>query len=146
MASTTPAKSLGQYLHAPRDLRLESKDLAPLGPDEVQISIRATTLCGSDLHYYAHGRNGSILVREPLCLGHEASGTVLAVGRDVQSLHLDDKVAIECGLPCETCELCREGRYNLCSNMRFRSSGSAFPHLQGTLQETINHPAKWVHR
>lgn len=146
MASAFTLKSLGQYLHAPRDLRLESKDLAPPKPDEVQVSIRATTLCGSDLHYYAHGRNGSILVREPLCLGHEASGTVVAVGQDVKSFHVGDNVAIECGLPCEACELCRDGRYNLCLNMRFRSSGSAFPHLQGTLQEAINHPAKWVHR
>jgi hypothetical protein len=51
MASTSPPRSLGQYLHAPRDLRLESKDLAPLGPDEVQISIRATTLVRKEMKF-----------------------------------------------------------------------------------------------
>lgn len=140
------SNSRGQYLNAPKDLRLETRDLQPPGPNEVQISVRATTLCGSDLHYYAHGRNGSIILREPLCLGHEASGVVISVGSNVQIPTVGDKVAIECGVPCETCDLCQEERYNLCPSLRFRSSGSAFPHFQGTLQETINHPAKWVHR
>ena len=57
-----------------------------------------------------------------------------------------DKVALEVGLPCEQCQRCKEGRYNICKDMKFRSSGKSFPHFQGTLQERINHPAKWCYR
>lgn len=55
-------------------------------------------------------------------------------------------MALEVGLPCEDCQRCRQGRYNICKDVRFRSSGKSFPHFQGTLQERINHPARWCHR
>lgn len=55
-------------------------------------------------------------------------------------------MALEVGLPCGNCARCKEGRYNICKEMRFRSSGKSFPHFQGTLQERINHPAAWVHK
>jgi hypothetical protein len=71
-------RSRGQYLHGPKDLRTESRPIEAPGLGEVQIAIRATTLCGSDLHYYAHGRNGSLIVREPLCLGHDAKSVTCA--------------------------------------------------------------------
>lgn len=115
-------------------------------PDELQISVASTGLCGSDLHYYSQYRNGDILVKEPLSLGHESSGTVAAVGNDVSDFRPGDKVALEVGLPCEECQRCLEGRYNICKDMRFRSSGKSMPHFQGTLQERINHPAKWCYR
>jgi L-iditol 2-dehydrogenase len=57
-----------------------------------------------------------------------------------------DKIALEVGLPCEQCQRCQQGRYNICKDVRFRSSGKAFPHFQGTLQERINHPAKWCYK
>jgi len=136
----------GQFLHGPKDLRVEERSLPALEQDEVQIKIRSTTLCGSDLHYYSHYRNGSIVVREPLCLGHEASGDVISVGSGVTKFKAGDRVAVECGVPCSKCELCLDGRYNLCPKLRFRSSGSAFPHFQGTLQSRINHPAAWTHK
>lgn len=81
-----------------------------------------------------------------MTLGHESAGVVTEVGSDVKSLQVGDRVALEVGLPCEDCALCKEGRYNICKGMRFRSSAKAFPHFQGTLQERINHPAKWVHK
>lgn len=62
------------------------------------------------------------------------------------TLQVGDKVALEVGLPCEQCELCAEGRYNICRKMNFRSSAKAFPHGQGTLQERVNHPARWCHK
>ncbi|KAK4092152.1 sorbitol dehydrogenase [Purpureocillium lilacinum] len=133
-------------LHAARELRLEERDLAAPAPDEVQIAVQSTGLCGSDLHYFNHFRNGDILVREPLTLGHESSGTVVAAGTAVSDLRPGDRVAIEVGLPCESCEYCSQGRYNICRGMRFRSSAKAVPHFQGTLQERINHPARWCHK
>lgn len=143
-------QSLGQYLHGPKDLRLQSQPLSPPAEDEVQVAIRSTTLCGSDLHYYQHFRNGTILVREPLCLGHESAGEVIGLGSKAEQLNptlsIGAKVALEVGVPCENCDLCSKDRYNICPNLRFRSSGSKFPHYQGTLQERLNHPARWVHK
>lgn len=114
---------------------------ATLSPNEVTVRITSTGLCGSDLHYYNHYRNGDILVREPLILGHESCGYVTAVGPDTTSLQVGDFVALEVGLPCGTCNLCAEGRYNICPDLRFRSSAKSWPHFQGTLQSEINHPA-----
>ncbi|KAI0097965.1 alcohol dehydrogenase [Nemania sp. FL0031] len=143
-------ESKGQYLHRAKDLRIETRSLPPLAPDEVQVTIRSTTLCGSDLHYYTHFANGDILVREPLCLGHESSGEVTSLGADVSAIHpslrVGDSVALEVGVPCGDCDKCQNQRYNVCPQLRFRSSGSKFPHYQGTLQERINHPASWVHK
>lgn len=133
-------------LHAPKDLRLEDRTLSAPGPHELQVAVRATGLCGSDLHYYHHYRNGDILVKEPLSLGHESAGVVVAVGPETTQFRVGDKVALEVGQPCETCDRCKEGRYNICKGMKFRSSAKAFPHAQGTLQDRINHPAAWCHK
>lgn len=81
-----------------------------------------------------------------MSLGHESAGIVVGVGSDVKNFNVGDKVALEVGQPCETCERCKEGRYNICKNMRFRSSAKSFPHAQGTLQDRINHPAAWCHK
>lgn len=124
----------------------EERDLPTPAADEVQIAVQATGLCGSDLHYFNHFRNGDILVREPLTLGHESSGTVVAAGSAVKDLVPGDRVALEVGLPCENCEYCTSGRYNICRGIKFRSSAKAFPHAQGTLQERVNHPARWCHK
>lgn len=133
-------------LHGAKDLRIESRSISPPGATELQVSIRSTGLCGSDLHYYRHNRNGDIIVQEPLSLGHESAGVVVGVGSDVKNFSIGDKVALEVGQPCETCERCKEGRYNICKSMRFRSSAKSFPHAQGTLQDRINHPAAWCHK
>jgi len=81
-----------------------------------------------------------------MTLGHESSGVVTEIGSEVSNLKVGDKVALEVGLPCLECTLCKEGRYNICKGMRFRSSAKAFPHFQGTLQERINHPAVYCHK
>ncbi|KAK5656537.1 hypothetical protein OQA88_4516 [Cercophora sp. LCS_1] len=133
-------------LHGARDLRVQDRILTPLDPNEVQVAVKATGLCGSDLHYFNHYRNGDILVCEPLTLGHESAGIVTAVGGNVSSLRIGDRVALEVGQPCERCELCLGGRYNICRDMKFRSSAKAVPHAQGTLQELIVHPARWCHK
>ncbi|KAI0172976.1 GroES-like protein [Hypoxylon sp. FL1284] len=133
-------------LHGARDLRVEVRNLPAPAADEVQVAVQATGLCGSDLHYFRHFRNGTIEAREPLTLGHESAGVVTAVGSACSTLKVGDRVALEVGLPCEDCDLCREGRYNICRGMNFRSSAKAYPHSQGTLQERINHQERWCHK
>ncbi|KAI1212042.1 GroES-like protein [Annulohypoxylon truncatum] len=142
--SATEVKA--SVLHGAGDLRVQVRSLPDPAADEVQIAVKATGLCGSDLHYFRHFRNGQIQVREPLTLGHESAGVVVAVPATGSPFKVGDRVALEVGLPCENCELCREGRYNLCRGMNFRSSAKAFPHAQGTLQERVNHPARWCHK
>lgn len=97
------------------------------------------------VHYYTHGRNGDFAVRAPLVLGHEASGIVTAIAPGVTTLKVGQRVAIEAGINCRSCSFCEKGRYNLCKGMRFCSSASRFPHVDGTLQTKFNHPAHVLH-
>ncbi|KAJ5039940.1 hypothetical protein NUH16_009737 [Penicillium rubens] len=147
--TVSPRTSKGQYLHGPQQLRLEERPMPSIGPSDVRIRVRSTTLCGSDMHYFKFGRNGSIEVKEPLCGGHEAAGEVVEVGAtalETGKFKVGDSVAIESGVACLECDRCKAGRYNICAQMRFRSSGASFPHFQGTLQEFVDHPAEWCHK
>ena len=122
-------------IHAKDDLRVEQADMPDAGPGEVLLKLGAGGICGSDLHYYFEGRNGSFVVREPLIPGHEASGIVVAVGAGVTRVKPGDKVAVSPSHACGHCQGCREGREQLCSNMKFLGSASLFPHVQGMFQE-----------
>ncbi|KAJ7240587.1 chaperonin 10-like protein [Mycena rebaudengoi] len=132
-------------LYGPKDLRIEDRTLWPPQSGHAQVALVATGLCGSDLHYYMHGRNGDFALQAPLVLGHEAAGVVTAVGPGVKSLVPGQRVAIEAGIMCNKCDYCAKGRYNLCKEMRFCSSAKTFPHLDGTLQTYMNHPAHVLH-
>ncbi|GJJ14906.1 hypothetical protein Clacol_009176 [Clathrus columnatus] len=132
-------------LHGATDLRVEQRTVWPPRAGEAQVAIFSTGLCGSDLHYYTHGRNGDFVVREPLVLGHEAAGVITALGEGVSHLHVGQHVAIEAGVMCRSCSHCLGGRYNLCPRLRFASSAKTFPHLDGTLQTRMNHPAHLLH-
>ncbi|KAJ6495410.1 chaperonin 10-like protein [Mycena sanguinolenta] len=132
-------------LYGAKDLRIEDRTLWPPQAGQAQVAVLATGLCGSDLHYYLHGRNGDFAVQAPLVLGHEASGVVTAVGPGVKGLVVGQRVAIEAGIMCNKCDYCRSGRYNLCKEMRFCSSAKTFPHADGTLQTFMNHPAHVLH-
>ncbi|KAI1210820.1 GroES-like protein [Annulohypoxylon truncatum] len=133
-------------LHGPRDLRLEVRNIEEPGPGELQIAVKSTGICGSDVSYYKKFANGDLCACAPLSLGHESSGMVVAIGPQVNGFRVGDRVALEVGVPCGQCGICRQGRYNLCKRMRFRSSAKSVPHYQGTLQERINHPANWCHK
>ncbi|KAK3312412.1 chaperonin 10-like protein [Apodospora peruviana] len=133
-------------LHGPRDLRLERRSIEEPSIGELQIAVRTTGICGSDVSYYKKFANGDLCACMPLSLGHESSGTVVAIGPHVSGFSIGDRVALEVGIPCGQCGICRKGRYNLCKKMRFRSSAKSVPHFQGTLQERINHPAIWCHK
>ncbi|KAG7095403.1 hypothetical protein E1B28_006155 [Marasmius oreades] len=140
---------LAAVLHGPRDLRVESRALFPPHHGECQVQLVATGLCGSDLHYFLAGRNGDFAIQAPLVLGHEAAGVITALGPGVAAQHANLKVgtrvAIEAGVMCRNCKHCSAGRYNLCKGLRFCSSAKTFPHLDGTLQEKMNHPAHLLH-
>jgi L-iditol 2-dehydrogenase len=106
-------------LYAPGDLRVEERPMPEPGPREVLVEIAAVGVCGSDVHYYEHGRIGSHVVRSPMVLGHESAGRVVALGSDVSKHAVGDRVTLEPGVPCGRCRECRAGRYNLCRDVRF---------------------------
>jgi L-iditol 2-dehydrogenase len=72
------------------------------------------------VHDYLHGASGRYVVEEPMIVGHEAAGAVIAVGERVSSIQMGPRVAIEPGITCGRCRCCfKSGRYNLCSNVAF---------------------------
>lgn len=122
-------------IHAKEDLRIEETQEPAVGPGEVLIRLGAGGICGSDLHYYFEGKNGSFVVREPLVPGHEASGVVAQVGAGVKRVQAGDRIAVSPSHACGRCDYCREGREQLCQDMRFLGSASLFPHVQGMMSE-----------
>jgi L-idonate 5-dehydrogenase len=127
-------------VHGAEDLRVVDVPMPSPGPGEVLIRLGAAGICGSDMHYYFHGRNGSFEIREPLVPGHEASGVVAGIGAGVTRVKAGDRIAINPSRPCGRCPGCREGRENLCANMRFLGSASVFPHMQGLFKEYFTMP------
>ena len=122
-------------IYGAHDLRLEDDGVAELGATDVELRLGAGGICGSDLHYYQHGRVGAFVLREPLIPGHEASGVVARIGQKVSRVKVGDKVAINPSHACGQCNYCLGGRFNLCRNMRFLGSASVFPHVQGLFSE-----------
>ncbi len=106
-------------MYGTHDIRLEEVPVPVPGPREVLVEVEAVGVCGSDVHYYEEGRIGSFVVREPLILGHESMGTIVALGEGVTKHEVGERVALEPGVPDGTCRECRAGRYNLCPNVRF---------------------------
>jgi L-iditol 2-dehydrogenase len=106
-------------LHAPGDVRLEDRPHPEPGPLDVVVEVRSVGVCGSDVHYYEHGRIGAFVVEQPLVLGHESMGVVVACGERARKHAVGTRVAMEPGIPCGRCEQCRHGRYNLCPNVEF---------------------------
>ena len=127
--------SLTCRIHGALDLRLEDEPATELGPTEVEMRLGAGGICGSDMHYFQHGRVGAFVVREPLIPGHEVSGVVTRVGERVSRVRVGEKVAINPSHPCGQCDYCFGGRLNLCRQMRFLGSASVFPHVQGMFRE-----------
>jgi L-idonate 5-dehydrogenase len=124
-------------LYGENDIRIETVAVAEPGPGEVLLALAAGGICGSDLHYYQHGGFGPIRVREPIILGHEASGTVVALGQGVSGLAKGDRVAINPSRPCGTCEFCQKGLPIHCLEMRFNGSAMRMPHEQGLFRDHI---------
>jgi len=109
-------------LHGIRDLRVEEMPTPKAGPGEVLVRMRAVGLCGSDVHYYTHGRIGDQVLRKPMIVGHEGAGEVAAVGPGVEHVAAGDRVAIEPSRSCGRCEYCLSGRPNICPNVQFAST------------------------
>ncbi|KAF9534207.1 xylitol dehydrogenase [Crepidotus variabilis] len=119
------------------DVVYEERAIPELGDHEVLVTVKKTGICGSDVHYLAHGRIGHFIVEKPMVLGHESAGIVHKVGSKVKSVKVGDRVAMEPGATCRTCEYCKSGRYELCEDIVF----AATPPYDGTLARYYRLPA-----
>jgi len=122
-------------MNAPLEIELVERPLPDLREDEVLVKVMAVGVCGSDIHYYEHGRIGRYVVEKPLILGHECAGIVKAVGSRVTKFKPGDRVAVEPGVTCGKCPACKEGRYNLCPDVQFLAT----PPVDGAFVQYIAH-------
>lgn len=111
-----------------------------LGPDDVRIKPHTVGICGSDVHYYVHGEAGPCIVKEPMVLGHEVSGTVTEVGSDVLGFAIGDRVCMEPGIPNFKSKASKLGKYNVDPSVVFWAT----PPVHGCLTESVVHPAAFT--
>ncbi|MGS4946520.1 NAD(P)-dependent alcohol dehydrogenase [Meridianimarinicoccus sp. RP-17] len=130
-------------LEETRKLALRDIDLPGVpGPGEVRIAVDTVGICGSDVHYYTHGRIGPFVVTAPMVLGHEASGVVVETGPGVTGLSVGDRVCMEPGIPDMTSRAAKLGVYNVDPAVRFWAT----PPIHGCLTPEVVHPAAFTYR
>ena len=83
----------------------------------VLIRVKATSICGSDVHLYKWDAWAQSNLTPPRIIGHECAGEVVEVGSQVEHIRVGDRVALESHIPCQGCTRCRSGDMHLCSNL-----------------------------
>jgi D-xylulose reductase len=128
-------------LEKAHELTLRDIDLPlDVGPGMVKIKLHTVGVCGSDVHYYTHGRIGPFVVNDPMVLGHEAAGTIVEVGAGVQFLKVGDRVCMEPGVPDPNSRASRLGMYNVDPAVSFWAT----PPVHGILTPYVVHPANYT--
>ncbi len=130
-------------LEKERSLTLRDIDLPlKLGPRDVKIAVDTVGICGSDVHYYTHGRIGSFIVKSPMVLGHEAAGEVVEVGSEVKNFKPGDRVCMEPGVPDMASRASRMGLYNVDPSVTFWAT----PPVHGCLTTYVVHPEAFTYK
>lgn len=124
-------------LYAQEDVRVETREVGEVGPQQVLIRIGAGGICGSDIHYFWDGGIGTIRVTEPIVMGHEVAGTVEAVGELVRRVRPGDRVAVSPSRPCGKCKFCLAGEQQHCLEMQFFGSAMRKPHTHGGFRDRL---------
>jgi D-xylulose reductase len=125
------------------ELSLREFDLpTEIGDNDVRIAIHTVGICGSDVHYYTHGRIGAYVVREPMVLGHEAAGTIVEIGANVTAFKIGDRVCMEPGVPDMSSRATKLGLYNVDPAVRFWAT----PPVHGILTPFAIHPAAFTYK
>lgn len=128
-------KALGK-LHKKPGLWLYDAPMPEIGPNDLLIKVRQTSLCGTDLHIYKWDEWAQKTIPVPITTGHEFFGIVEAVGTNVQGFKPGDRVAGEGHIICGRCRNCRAGRFHLCP-----STQGLGVHRNGCFAEYVTIPA-----
>lgn len=131
-------KNKAAFLVEPGRVELMNCKFPEMREGDLLIEMDYVGICGSDLHFYQHGRIGRRVLTEPFILGHECSGVVREVGAAVTGFSAGERVTIEPGIGCGHCKFCRSGRYNICPNVKFLSS----PPDHGVMRQWVAYPAE----
>lgn len=124
-------------LNEDRSLTVQDLELPEISDNEVLVRVVACGVCHTDLHYIEHGV--PTFKKPPLVLGHEASGLIEELGKDVNNFHKGQRVLLPAVFSCGTCESCRSGRENICLNMVMLGNN-----IDGAYAQYIKVPAKDV--
>jgi L-idonate 5-dehydrogenase len=126
-------------------MRLGEEEPLELNGDSIEIRVRSVGICGSDIHYFMHGRCGNFVPKTPLSLGHEFSGVVVRAPQNDKGIVPGKKVSVNPLLSCGQCDDCLKDQRNLCPEKKYMGSAAAHPHVQGALREIIHAPIDNVH-
>ncbi len=103
---------------AGKGLSLETVPVPPIGPTDVLVRVKATSICGTDLHIYGWDRWSQGRIKPPVTLGHEFCGFVERAGEEVAAVKPGDFVSAEMHVNCGHCHQCRLGQAHICQNLR----------------------------
>lgn len=116
---------LQQVMTAPGEIEFREVAIPEIKANQVKIKIRKIGICGSDIHVY-HGKHP--FTTYPVTQGHEVSGEIVELGKEVKDLRIGQKVTIQPQVVCGKCHPCRHGKYNLCEELKvmgFQTTGVA---------------------
>ncbi|MEV0948703.1 NAD(P)-dependent alcohol dehydrogenase [Rhodococcus sp. NPDC049939] len=125
----------------PGRIEMQERAVPTPGPGDVLVKVASVGICGSDTHFYREGRIGDLVVDRPVVLGHESSGTIVAVGPGVAADRIGQRVSIEPQRPDPSSEESRRGLYHLCPHMQF----FAAPPIDGALAEYVTIGSGFAH-
>jgi D-arabinitol dehydrogenase (NADP+) len=120
-------------IERPNEISLLERDEPEPGPVELMIEVRASGICGTDLHIY----RGEYMGKYPVIPGHEFSGVVAAVGSNITRFKVGDRVAVEPNIACDNCVNCLNNRQNFCLN--WQAIGVTLP---GGMEQYVIVPEK----
>ncbi len=125
--------------YAPGEIKVERVQMPNVNPEEILVQVKAVLTCGTDVKMY---KRGHPKVKPPVILGHEFSGTVVKVGKNVENrFKVGDNVAVANSAPCNRCIFCKIGKHNLCQNLFETLIGFS---VDGAFAEYIRVPAPIV--
>lgn len=117
-------KMWAQVFYKPEDVRFEQIDVPRPGDDEILVKIKAATTCGTDLKTYRRG-HPTIIQKVPSTFGHEFSGDVVEVGKNVKNFKVGDRAVGSNSVPCFHCYFCKRKEYSLCENLQYLNGAYA---------------------
>jgi L-iditol 2-dehydrogenase len=126
-----------------RSLEIADLPVPNPGPDELLIRVAACGICGSDVHGY-DGSSGRRI--PPIVMGHEAAGTIAALGKNVKNFSEGDRVTFDSTVYCGSCNNCLRGDVNLCDNRQVVGVSCGDYRRAGAFAEFVVVPARIVYR